>query len=44
MILSPETWLGDPGIPRSGGKDNLLFINSKCLVLNVVHKEIKPNV
>lgn len=44
MILSPETWLGDPGIPTSGGKDNLLFINSKSPVLNVVHKDVKPNV
>lgn len=41
MILSPETWLGDPGIPRSGGKDNLLFVNSKSPVLNVVHKGLK---
>lgn len=41
MILSPETWLGDPGIPTSGGKDNLLFINSKSPVLNVVHKDVK---
>lgn len=44
MILSPETWLGDPAIPRSGGKDNLLFVNSKSPVLTVVHKGLKPNI